>query len=145
MRRAPRHPNAAILDRSRLVLICAQGCLIAALTIGAFVYLLFGLNSGLDQARTVAFTVLVVAHLVNAFNCRSNEESVFLLGLLANKALLLAVCGSILLQIVILSNTHTREIFRAVALTPAHWMLILGLGFLPLAVMEGWKLSRRLP
>lgn len=144
MRRAPRHPNAAILDRSRLVLICAQGCVIAAITIGAFVYLLFGLNSGLDQARTAALTVLVAAHLVNAFNCRSNEESVFLLGLLTNKALLLAVCGSILLQIVILSNTHTREIFRAVALTPALWMLVLGLGFLPLAVMEAWKLARRL-
>ena len=125
------------------MLICAQGCFIAAITIGAFVYLLHGLNTGLDQARTAAFTVLVVAHLMNGFNCRSNEESVFTLGLLSNTPLLWAVGGSILLQFVILSNAHTREIFRAVPLTQENWALVLGLGFLPLVVMEGYKFGRR--
>jgi len=144
MRRAPRHPHATILDRSRLVLICAQGCFIAAITIGAFVYLLYGLNTDLAQARTAAFTVLVVAHLVNAFNCRSNEESVFTLGLLTNKPLLWAVGSAIVLQIVILSNAHGREIFRVVLLPQENWVLVLGLGFLPLVVMEAWKWVRRL-
>jgi len=124
--------------------VSAQGCFIAAITIGAFVYLLYGLNTGLDQARTAAFTVLVVSHLVHAFNCRSNEESVFTLGLLSNKPLLWAVGGSILLQIVILSNANVREIFRAVPLAQEDWVLVLGLGFLPLVVMEAWKWVRRL-
>ena len=144
MRRAPRHPKAAILDGSRIVLMLAQGCFIATITIGVFIYLLYGLNTGLDQARTAAFTVLVVAHLVHAFNCRSNEESVFTLGLLTNKPLLWAVGGSILLHIVILLNVPAREMLRAAPLAWENWALILGLGFLPLAGMEAWKWVRRL-
>jgi len=41
----------------------------------------------LRQSRTMAFSVFIVYQLFNVMNCRSNEESVFELGLFSNPAI----------------------------------------------------------
>jgi putative transposase len=51
--------------------------MLGAISLGAFAYSLYGLHQEVEQARTVAFTVMVVAQLVHAFNCRSERLSLF--------------------------------------------------------------------
>jgi Cation transporting ATPase, C-terminus len=60
------------------------------------------------EARTVAFTTLVLAQLVNVFCARSDEASAFR-GLFANPWLWLAVLASVLLQLVVVSFPASRR------------------------------------
>jgi Ca2+-transporting ATPase len=143
MRRPPRKPGARILNRARILVMFGQGLFLAALALAAFASCLYGLEQDLAQARSMAFTVLVLAQLVHAFNCRSGRRSLFAIGVGTNPALLWAVSGSLLLQVLILTVPWTREVFRVSAMHPEHWALAVGLGLLPLPAVEVWKAVRR--
>ena len=143
LRRPPRHPKAPLLERERILLLIAQGSFLALATVAAFVYCLYVLHDELTQARTVAFTVLVAAQLFHAFNCRSERRSIFSLGIFTNRALAMATAGSMALQVAIVCTPWTHAIFDVAALDTQHWLLAFGLGALPLAAMEMWKLMKR--
>ncbi|MBD0306376.1 MAG: cation-transporting P-type ATPase, partial [Nitrospiraceae bacterium] len=143
MRRPPRRVDEDLVNRDRLSLLFGQGVFMALVTLCAFLYCFSRREDSLDQSRTVAFTVLMVAHLTNALNCRSNESSLFSLGLWTNPMLLCAVAGSLLLHGVIVLIPWAQAIFKTTDLSPEQWMLIAVLGFSPLPAMELWKYLRR--
>jgi Ca2+-transporting ATPase len=116
---------------------------LALIALGAFVSSLHWRQQGLQEARTVAFTVMVIAQLLHAFSCRSDRSSLFSLGLGTNAPLLWAAGGSAVLQAGILVSPWTREVFKVVPLAPQDWLFACGLGVLPLAAMEGWKAALR--
>jgi Ca2+-transporting ATPase len=142
MERPPRRPKARILERERMVTMFVQGSFMALITIGVFSYALYGQGASIEQARTVAFTALVLAQLFHAFNCRSERDSLFTLGWGTNQALLWAVGGSALLQVGIISLLWTSELFKVAFLTPQQWLLVLAVGTMPLVAMEVWKRLR---
>ena len=142
MKRRPRKPEAQLLSRSRLVAIGAEGLMLSAIALGAFAYSLYGLHQEIEQARTVAFTVLVIVQLVHAFNCRSDRWSLFQLGVGTNRPLLLAVLVSLAIQAAVLIAPVAAPIFKVVSVPVVDWVLMGTLGLLPLAVMEaikGWR------
>jgi len=143
MQRPPRRPDARILSQRRLVRMFAQGLFMAAVTIGAFAYSLYGTDQDLVLARTLAFTVLVMVQLFFALSCRSDRYPLTKLGLLTNRPLLWAIGGSVALQAGILLYPATRDVFKSAALTPEHWLLAMGLGLMPLLAMELWKAALR--
>lgn len=141
MRRQPRKPAAPVLSRNRIFLMTMQGVLLAVVSLSAFSVSLYWEEYPLEEARTVAFTVMVFAQLFHAFNCRSNRLSVFKLGLLSNRALLWAVAGSAALQVLILVFSPMHSVFRVTLLAPEHWLLVLGCGLVPVIIMETWKMT----
>jgi Ca2+-transporting ATPase len=143
MQRPPRNPKGRILERGRLIMMFAQGLFIALVTILAFMYCLYGMDQDLDRARTLTFTILVFAQLAHAFNCRSDNRSIFALGFLTNKTLLFGVMASVGLQAAIIFSPPIREIFKVTQFDPQHWLLALGIGLLPLVAMELWKAGQR--
>ena len=74
MQRPPRRPEARLLDGGRFAAIGGEGLMLAAIALGAFVFSLYGLGREVEQARTVAFSVMVTAQLAHAFNCRSERS-----------------------------------------------------------------------
>ncbi len=143
MRRAPRSPQAPVLEFDRLRLLAGEGLFMALLTMGVFAYCLYGMDQNLERARSLTFTVLVFAQLFHAFNCRSSRESIFRLGFHTNPYLLWAVVGSAVLQAVIIGTAWTRDLFKIAPFDAAHWLLAFGLGLTTLVAMEGWKMWRR--
>ncbi len=139
MKRSPRHPQAQILDRERLYVMCAQGLFMALITMATFAFCLYGMELDLDRARTLAFTVLVFVQLFHALNCRSDRYSLFQVGVWTNRPLVWAVAGSALLQVAVVLNPWTTGLFKTARFDPAHWLLALGVGVLPLLAMEVWK------
>lgn len=142
MQRPPRSPDERFLTTHRLMLMLAQGTFLAVTAMFAFVYCLYGMDLNVDRARTLTFTIMVIAQLFHAFNCRSDQQSLFRIGVGTNKALLWATGGSMLLQALILVHPVSREIFKTESFTPEHWALALGCGVLPLIAMECWKALR---
>jgi Ca2+-transporting ATPase len=139
MMRPPRRPNEEILDRTCLVFVLSEGLFMAALTMAVFAYALYGMHSEVTRARTMAFSSVVLIQLVHALNCRSEQDSLFRIGVLTNPAILMAIIGSVLLQVLITSWSWTTDVFKVVELDQNDWRLLLAVAILPLLVMEGLK------
>jgi Ca2+-transporting ATPase len=144
MKRPPRRPEARLLDGGRLLAIGGEGLMLGLIALGAFSYSLYGLHQELDQARTVAFTVMVVAQLVHVFNCRSERLSLFQLGVGTNRALVWAFLLSLVVQVAVLTVPAVAPIFKVTPLSIEDWVLMGATGLLPFVVMESIKLLRRL-
>ena len=143
MKRPPRRPEARLLDGGRLLAIGGEGLMLGLIALGAFSYSLYGLHQELDQARTVAFTVMVVAQLVHVFNCRSERLSLFQLGVGTNRALVWAVVLSLVVQVTVLTVPAVATIFKVAPLPIEDWALMGGMGLLPFLIMEAIKVLRR--
>jgi len=143
MKRPPRRPEARLLDGGRLLAIGGEGLMLGLIALGAFSYSLYGLHQELDQARTVAFTVMVVAQLVHVFNCRSERLSLFQLGVGTNRALVWAFLLSLVVQVAVLTIPVVAPIFKVASLPIEDWVLMGAMGLLPFVMMESIKLVRR--
>ena len=126
------------------MIIGAQGFMLGAISLGAFTYSLYGLHQEVEQARTVAFTVMVVAQLVHASNCRSERLSLFQLGVGTNHSLVWALLVSLVMQMAVLTIPEVATIFKVVPLPIEDWALMGAMGVLPFFLMELIKALRRL-
>ncbi len=143
MNRRPRRPEARLLDGGRLAAIGAEGLMLSIIALGAFAYSLYGLSQEVEQARTVAFSVLVIVQLVHAFNCRSERMSLFHVGVGTNRPLLLAFTLSFGIQAAILTLPAAAPIFKTAPLAIEAWVLIGATGILPFVAIEAIKWWRR--
>ena len=143
MQRPPRPPQEQFLTRARLLRLFVQGAFLALITLLTFLYCLYGIDLNLDRARTVTFTVMVLAQLFHALNNRSEDRSIFALGLWTNKPLLATVGLSALLQAGIVFWSPVQSIFKVAPFDPEHWIFAIGIGMLPLVAMEIWKVAKK--
>lgn len=96
---------------------------------------------GLEGGRTLAFMILSLSQIVQAYNMRS-ERSLFHIGIFTNKKLNSAAGVSVLLVAMVLF-THLRTLFGLVVLPVKLYLLGTGLILVPFAVMEISKALRR--
>jgi len=95
--------------------------------------------TGSDEGgRTLAFMVLALSQVVQAYNMRS-DRSLFKIGAFGNKTLNLAALVSIVLVSAVLF-TPVRGLFEMIALTPKLYLIGVGLILAPLVIMELAKL-----
>eukprot|EP00818_Percolomonas_sp_WS_P000559 CAMPEP_0117436276 /NCGR_PEP_ID=MMETSP0759-20121206/922_1 /TAXON_ID=63605 /ORGANISM="Percolomonas cosmopolitus, Strain WS" /LENGTH=966 /DNA_ID=CAMNT_0005227867 /DNA_START=239 /DNA_END=3140 /DNA_ORIENTATION=+ len=86
-------------------------------------------EDGIVNSRdtSMVFTTFVMYQVFNALNCRSENRSVFSLGLFKNTAFLVAVGGSVLGQLAMIYLPFMQFIFETEALSVGDWGLILSL------------------
>ena len=142
MRRPPLDPRAPVLEKGRLLLMGSQGILLASVAVLAFALSFYVQGQSLEWARTLTFVVMVLAQLFHAFACRSTQHSIFTLGFLTNRALLVAVVLSAALQVLIVQLPWTQDIFKVVPLDAEHWLLAIALSLAPLVLGEARKVLR---
>ncbi|MFH1229096.1 MAG: cation-translocating P-type ATPase [Candidatus Aenigmatarchaeota archaeon] len=131
MQRKPRNPKEAIMHSS-FPFIMATGILGFLATLFTF---LTELPSGLEKARTMAFTTTLMFQLFLVFNCRSDKKSVFRLNPFANKKLVASVAFSIMLQLIVLYVPMLQATFHTVPLDVFDWLKVLVLSSLGLLVL----------
>ena len=83
----------------------------------------------LEEARTAAFCTMVTFEWFVAFNARSDEHTVFKLGLFTNRAMLFALGGAVALQLIVVYVPPAQHVFKTVPLTFGAWASILAVGF----------------
>ncbi|WP_321210994.1 calcium-transporting P-type ATPase, PMR1-type [Methanothermobacter sp. DP] len=111
-----------IMPRRNLLRIVIAGAVMAAGTLGLYMYMLSSGN-GVERAMTVAFTVFVMFQIFNVFNCKSRTG-------FSNRTLLVAVAASLLLQILVVYLAPLEGVFRTVPLTVTDWILIIAVASL---------------
>jgi len=143
MKRRPRPPDEPVVTRERAMLMLAQGAFIAACSLIAFSFVYFFEDETLERARTAAFVVLACSQLFHSYNCRSQTESLFKLGVFTNSKLLLATGISFVLQMAVVYIPPLQRVFKTEALSLFDWVLVVGLSSMPLWAMELFKYVRR--
>ncbi len=146
MSRPPRRATDRVVDRAMLTSVLVVGLVMAAGTLLALdLRLPGGLVDGsgtLPEARTMAFTTLVLAQLVNCFNSRSDRNSAFH-RLFTNGWLWAAVGLSAVLQVAVVHLRWLGDAFGTVPLSAADWLVCLALASLVLWADELRKLVGR--
>ncbi len=126
MRRPPRQLQDRVVDRRMQAGIVFIGLVMALATLLTIdIGLPGGLVEGsgtLDEARTMGFTVLVLAQMFNAFNARSSRRSAFHAPF-TNARLYGAVTLSLVLQVLVVHAPFLNEAFGTVPLSAADWLL----------------------
>lgn len=138
MSRKPKPKNEGIFARGLGIRVFLQGCMFAILTLVGF-FIGEKLGGTLEAGQTMAFTVLALSQIVQAYNMRS-EHSLFKIGPFGNSKLNLAALVSVALVALVLF-TPVRLAFGLVTLKWYLYLIALGLIFVPLVVMEFFKLT----
>ena len=153
MTRKPRHVNSRVIDFHMWVGVFEIGLVIAAVALLTMdMYLPGGLIPQIDAdtgtgdiatARTAGFTVLVMAHLLQCFNARSDTVSAFV-NLFTNRWIWAAVALSAMLQIAVINIGFLNVAFGTVPLTLNQWLTCLAMASVVLWYSELRKLLVRL-
>ena len=146
MSRPPRRLTDRVIDGEMWLGIFWVGFVMAAVTLVALdLHLSGGLIGGsgdIDEARTMAFTTLVLAQLFNCFNARSDRTSAFH-HLFTNRWLWGAVAISVLLQVAVVELSFLNNAFGTTPLALEDWLICLGLASVVLWADEAKKLAER--
>jgi Ca2+-transporting ATPase len=146
MARPPRPPEEGVFTRSVIALMVVITAYLTVVLIPLFHHYYHGYLAvigdqelSLTRAQTMVFVTLVLAELVNAFNCRSEYHSIFRVGVLANRFLVIATLISLGMVVVVVQWPPLAGLFHAVPLGWKEWLFAAFLAFLLLPVVEVTK------
>jgi Ca2+-transporting ATPase len=122
LKHPPRSPGAFIVDGRVALRMALLMPIMAAGTLGLF--WCAGRKGDLAYARTVAFTAMAAFQWVQAFNARSNYQSLFSIGVFSNRSLLAGVGVAILLQLGAVHTAIGHRLLGTTALSWTDWLLI---------------------
>jgi Ca2+-transporting ATPase len=143
MARKPRDPKIGVFTPPVVAMLLVGGLWSAFVNITLFV-LLLQRGRLLEEVMALTFVLLVLIQFFNAYNCRSDRQSVFRRPF-ANRWLNLAVAWEVVLLIVIVYTPWLQPAFGTFTLTPADWALVIALAFSIVPVLEcvKWMARRR--
>jgi Ca2+-transporting ATPase len=136
--RPPRPPGQPMLGRAQWRRVLRMGALEAAVVLATFAWVV---RSGdLAHARAIAFSTLVFCELFRAFAARSPRLVYWQVGVFTNVHLLAVVALSAALQLMLPFVPLARGRLDLEGMSPADSALALGLGLVPVTVLELSKL-----
>lgn len=140
--RPPKDPKEGIMSRLLIERTIIVGLLISAGVVFNFV---FALNSGdsLEKARTVAVTTMVFFQFFQAWNSRSELQSVFRINPLSNPFLFFSMLAAFLAQLAVIYVPPLQWIFRTEPISGVEWVQILLVASSVIVVVELDKFLRR--
>jgi Ca2+-transporting ATPase len=143
MERPPRLPGEGIFSSAMIIMLVG---IIGYLTIAliplfhhyyhGYLAVIGDPDLSLARAQTMVFVNIVLAVLVNAFNCRSEYHSLFTVGIFANRFLLVSVIISLGMMVAVVQIPALADVFHVVPLGWKEWLFSMFLAFLLLPVVE---------
>jgi Ca2+-transporting ATPase len=142
MERPPRDPKASPIDRAMGWRILVIGAAIAISSLLTFAVVHWGLEGGdgaPDRARTAALCAMVLSQMLFVFSARSESKTLWSMGPLSNRKLVLAVVVSFSIQLAIVYVPFLSDAFRTVPLGGEDWAVIVPLSALAFLMNETGK------
>ncbi len=141
MNEKPRSAKESLFTRGFSIRLAWQGAMVGILTLAAYAIGLYGFDN-LHAANTMAFATLTFSQLFHAFDVRSEDQSIFKLGVLTNPAMNKAFLVGLVLQLVVLLVPPIMGIFDVVYLNAAEYVAVLCLSLVPVVISEIEKAVR---
>jgi P-type Ca2+ transporter type 2C len=123
LQRPPRDPQAGIFNR----LLVERTVLVALLISAGVIYeFIHALNQGvtLEKARTIAVTTMVFFQFFQAFNSRSEMQSIFRMNPLGNPLLFFGTLAAFGAHLAAIYLPAMQWVFRMEPITPMEWLRI---------------------
>jgi Ca2+-transporting ATPase len=137
IKQPPRHPSVGILYPGMIVRI---GFMSVMMGFGVFAVFNWAQSRmSLEEARTLAFCTIVTFEWFRAFNARSDERTVFRLGIFRNRWLVGSVSLAVLMQLAVVYTPFLQTAFHTVPLAIDRWAVILLAGGSLFAIEETRK------
>lgn len=142
--RPPRRPEEGIMSRLMIERTIIVGILIA---LGVAYTFMDSLKQGesIETARTVAVTTMVFFQFFQAWNSRSEYESVFKINPFSNMFLFLSLIVATLAQIAFIYVPALQWVFRTEPISAEDWrnILIIALSVIVVVEIDKWLRRRR--
>lgn len=140
----PRDPDEPILDTEIKITVAIQSIAITVATLLAYFVGLkwYGQAEGLNHARTMAFSTLIICELLRSYTARSIDKTVFEIGVFTNKKLVIATVFSFLLMLLVIYVPVLNDAFGLMDLGPREIAVVLGSALIPLIAGEIQKKVR---
>ncbi len=135
----PRQAQENILSRTMLSFLVPITFVMVVICLSLFVLYL---PLGLEKARTVAFCAMCFTQLINIFNMRSLDLSIFKIGFLSNRFVVIAVIASLGLQLLVMTTPSLIAIFQFSKLSVSEFVQIGLLSLSVLVIGEAHKLAK---
>ncbi len=140
MNRKPRNSKKGFMTKGMIWRVLYQGIMIGAIPLAAFI---IGLSeAGVALGQTMAFATLMFAQLVHVRNLHSNTRSSLAISPLKNKPLIGAIAASAGLALLVLLVPPLRDAFSLVPLDRNHWIAVILMSLVPIAVVDLFKLLK---
>lgn len=138
----PRNPREGILSSLMIQRTLLMGTVLAAGTLFIFIS---NLNAGvpLERARTVALTTMVFFQFYQAFNCRSETQSIFRMSPISNPFLFFSMIAAFLAHLSVLYVPALQWVFRTVPIATGEWVEIAIVTVTIIIIVEVDKWIRR--
>ncbi|BAL80885.1 cation-translocating P-type ATPase [Caldisericum exile] len=142
MKRPPRGKKESILTKYHYSIIITQSIAITIATLLGFI-LSYKRTGNLNEARTIAYMVLVISELLRAYSGRSFEGYLFKIGIFSNSFMNFSFIFGIVLLFATIYVPQLRFIFKNTVPTIIESLDILLLATLPLVISEFSKIIRK--
>lgn len=137
LKQPPRHPKVGLLFPGLLLRV---GFLAILMSTGIFLIFNWAqTRMSLEEARTIAFCSVVAFEWFKAFNARSDEHTIFRLGVFRNRWLVVSISGAIMLQLAVIYVPFLQVAFSTVALSIERWGIAILAGGALFAIEETRK------
>jgi len=156
MSRPPRPPAEQLFNWAVVRRFCFLGTIQSCGVVFAFFWKIHSAHIPFDaftsanptyrQAVTMTQAGIVVSQFFNSFAVRSDEQSIFKIGLFSNRPLIAAECISLGFIAAVSYVPALQSVFNTAPLRPGDWLLLFAWGALLLACEEArkaWRRSRR--
>lgn len=134
MERKPKPKNESLFAHGYGVRIILQGCMFAALALGAYFIGVY-ITKTVEGGSTMAFLTLALSQTFHAYNMRS-ERSIFKIGVFTNHKLNWVTLISLVLIAFVAFTPGVVTAFGMTYLPYYGYLIALGFGFVPILIME---------
>ena len=122
MNEPPRKAKARIINRSMLLVVLFVAIIMATGTLGVYLNVRSSVNG--EVAQTMAFITIAMFQVFNSLNVRSQNKSLFTIGIFTNKYLIGAIIVSVTLLYLATIVPFMQVALSTVPLRAADWGLI---------------------
>jgi Ca2+-transporting ATPase len=123
LKQPPRSPAVGLIYPGLMIRI-----LVMALMIGLGTFLIFRwaeTRMSIEESRTLAFCAIVAFEWLMAFSARSDEHTIFKLGVFRNRALVISIGIAVLLQMAVVYVPFLQIAFDTFPLTLRDWAIVI--------------------
>jgi Ca2+-transporting ATPase len=136
MHRPPYSTSESIFGRGMIPFIIVFGVVMSLISIGIG---LQAFNDGEQTWQTLLFTTLIFSQLALALEVRSEENSLFKIGLFSNPSMIWAVVLTVGLQLLVVYVPFLQVIFKTRPLPLQELLVALASSLAIIVVVEIWK------
>ncbi len=125
MKRPPRSPREPVINRNMVISITIIATADTIAVLSLFALALSRFPGNVTAAQTMAFTTLVCSELLRAYTSRSEQESLFSIGIFSNRWMVLATVFSFALLLLMIYVPILQPFTGTVSLSLSDWLVMI--------------------